>query len=125
MILTTMMTLCILGNLVDPSKWMPMQFPLPKIGRYAEQMFLQPHFSMVDPISIDSVRNFTLPPHGRSFINNNTLVTYQATVDEVLYATANLTDRQKMIAEFFDDKFASLAMGAVFVILKNRQVKNN
>ncbi|MBM3724758.1 MAG: vanadium-dependent haloperoxidase [Acidobacteria bacterium] len=42
---------------------------------------------------------------------------YQAQADEVLRASANLTDRQKMTAELFNDKIASLGFSAVFAAL--------
>jgi hypothetical protein len=63
---------------------------------------------------------YSFPSHGRSLKDGNTYATYKEDIDEILDISANLTDRQKALAEFFDHKFNSLANSVIFII----QAKN-
>lgn len=51
-----------------------------------------------------SVTQFKVPNHGR----NTGAIRYKQNVDDVLQVSAALSDEQKMLAEFFDDKFNTL-----------------
>ena len=73
-------------------------------GKFCAQQFVTPHFGRVMPFSERDVTQFKVPNHGR----NINAITYKHHVDEILRASAGLNDEQKMLAEFFDDKFNSL-----------------
>ena len=42
---------------------------------------------------------------------------YRQQVDEVLAASAAITDHQKMTAELYDNKLLSLGMAAAFIVV--------
>ena len=79
--------------------------PAPKApGKFCVQHFVTPHFGRVTPFSGHDVLYFTVNNHGR----NRDVISYKQHVDDILRTSAGLTDDQKMIAEYFDDKFNSL-----------------
>ena len=73
-------------------------------GKFCIQQFVTPHFGRVAPFSERDVTQFKVPNHGR----NIDAINYKRHVDDILRVSAGLTDEQKMLAEFFDDKFNSL-----------------
>ena len=91
-------------KLVNPSRWQPQL--VGKNGIYKAQQFVTPYWGRVKPISYDSPTQFTVSPPVNSDHHNK--AAYKRQVDEVLEASANLNDRTKMIAEFFNDKIYAL-----------------
>ncbi len=79
--------------LVDPNRWQPL---LTATG--SPQTFLAPHWRHVIPFALTSADQFrprpaALYPHPG----------YVKQVEEIVALTANLTDREKMIAEYWSD----------------------
>jgi hypothetical protein len=64
---------------------------------------------------------YSFPSHGRSLKDGNTYATYKEDIDDILDISANLTDRQKALAEFFDHKLNSLGMSVVLLV-QNRKL---
>jgi hypothetical protein len=71
------------------------------------------------PYSISSATAFPAPPPFKSDPAN--AADYAAQANEVLSASASLTDRQKMTAELFDNKLDSLGFSALFILLSRQQ----
>lgn len=86
----------------DASHWQPILTRQGRSGVYAVQSFVTPQYSMTEPYADFDPRRFRVPAPVGS--NHENLEAYRAQVDEVLEISANLTDRQKMLAEFFDLK---------------------
>jgi len=82
-------------------------------GIFRVQQFITPQYAKVLPYSFDHPGEFQAPRPIAS--NPNRFALYKQQVDEVLAASANMTDRQKMIAELFDNKINSLGFSALFV----------
>lgn len=104
-------------KLSDPSRWQP-EIQRKGLGLYKIQQFVTPQLALVEPYSYDDPRQFKMPPpHNSNFDNRRA---YKKQADEVLLASANLTDEQKLKAELFDDKFRSLA----FSVSTNTDARN-
>jgi hypothetical protein len=86
----------------DASHWQPILTRQGRSGVYAVQSFVTPQYSMTEPYADFDPRQYRVPAPVDS--NHENLQAYWAQVDEVLQISANLTDRQKMLAEFFDLK---------------------
>jgi hypothetical protein len=72
----------------DPNRWQPLP----------GQVFLAPHWQLVTPFALASAEEFRPPappqyPHG----------TYRKEVNQILHFSAQLTDREKMIAAYWAD----------------------
>ncbi len=104
-------------KLRNPSRWQP-DLQRQGLGLYKIQQFVTPQFALVEPYSYDDPRQFYMPPPRNSKFRNRRAYRQQA--DEVLLASANLTDAQKVKAELFDDKFRSLS----FSVSTNTDVRN-
>ncbi|GAB3435888.1 vanadium-dependent haloperoxidase [Flindersiella endophytica] len=91
-------------ELRDPSRWQP--DILPSAGGFAIQQFSAPFYGRVEPVSYRSPAEFSVAPPINSDVHNR--AGYKRQADEVLQASAGLTDRQKMTTEFFYDKLSSL-----------------
>jgi len=117
----------ILGENFNPNRWTPVRVPN---GRetdengnaieidenpdsFTDQEFLTPHWGAVTPFSLESPDMFRpiAPPQygssdnytdslGRTMTNNDA---WNLQVDQVIEFSANLTDTQKVIAEFWAD----------------------
>lgn len=77
----------------DPSKWQPLRF-----ANGATPGFLAPHRNQVIPFGLSSASEFRTnggPTYGSP--------QYLAQLDEIVETTANLTDEQKVIAEYWAD----------------------
>jgi hypothetical protein len=77
----------------DPSKWQPLRF-----ANGATPGFLAPHWSQVIPFGLSSASEFRTnggPTYGSP--------QYLAQLDEIVETTANLTEEQKVIAEYWAD----------------------
>lgn len=93
-----------------PSKWQPAKVTTGN-GLFKVQQFVTPQLKNVTPYSYESPKQFRAPKPWNSFVLNWN--GYVAQAQAVLDASANLTDDQKLKAEFFDDKFRSLGFSAV------------
>jgi hypothetical protein len=83
-------------TVVDPWRWQPLRVPL---GTGPEQRATTPHWKNVKSFALTSPIQFTPPGPDRladgSFDTKN--------IDSLLALTSNLTDRQKVTAEFWAD----------------------
>lgn len=95
----------------DASRWQPAIVDNDH-GIFAVQQFVTPQYALVRPYSYPTPRVFRAPRPVASNIKNRDL--YRQQVDQVLAASAGMTDRQKMIAELFDNKISSLGFSALF-----------
>ena len=86
----------------DPSRWQPLLTRQGRGGVYTVQNFVTPQYSMTEPYSDIDPREYRVDPPTDS--NHENLEAYRAQVDRVLERSANLTDSQKMLVEFFDLK---------------------
>ena len=88
-------------DLTDPTRWQPLAL-MSSPGTYVTQTFITPQFANTATYSGLDPRTIRVPPPVSS--NYENMDAYRMQVDEVLNASANLTDEQKAIIEFFDDK---------------------
>lgn len=91
-------------ELRDPSHWQPNI--VGKNGIFKIQQFVTPQYGRVTPISYKSPSQFSLTPPVNSDVHNR--AAYKKQADEILSASAHLTDHDKMTAEFFNDKINAL-----------------
>lgn len=98
-------------QLNDASRWQP-DIQRKGLGLYKIQKFVTPQYALVEPYSYGDPADHFIPPPKNS--NPHRRHRYKEQADEVLEASASLTDEQKLKAEFFDNKFDSLGLSAVF-----------
>ena len=98
-------------RLRNPSRWQP-DLQRKGLGLYKIQQFVTPQYALVEPYSYDNPADHFIPPPRKS--NHRRWFAYKSQADEVLAASANLTEEQKLMAEFFDNKFDSLGISAAF-----------
>ncbi|MGW3498371.1 DUF6851 domain-containing protein [Streptomyces sp. NPDC001020] len=96
----------------NPSRWQPLVVTRGN-GIFQVQQFVTPQLARVRPYSYSDPAKFRAPVPRASDHRNR--VEYRRQVDDILAASARLTDEQKMKCEMFDDKFLSLgaAVGSV------------
>lgn len=97
-------------RLRNPSKWQP-DIQRQGMGIYKVQQFVTPQYALVEPYSYRTPRSFHVPPPFNS--NHRHRKAYKQQADEVLEASATLTEEQKLKAELFDNKISSLGFSAV------------
>ncbi len=103
-------------QLRDPSRWQP-AVRTNGTGLFQVQQFVTPQLRLTKPYTYNNPNMFHVPPPIKSRPTGpNGRQMYKQQADEVLEYSANLTDRQKMTAEFFDDKFRSLGFSALFIL---------
>jgi hypothetical protein len=118
-------------ELSDPRRWQP-DIITSENGLFFGQTFVTPQLALTSPYSYDEPE-LRAPVPGKSFAiagrgspagdpgagqgGGRPLPPYREQADEVLAASAALTDQQKMTAEFFDDKIRSLGFSILFVSL--------
>lgn len=108
-------------QLIDPSRWQPLEVPDGQ-GGVTAQTFVTPQWSQVAAYSYDDVDQFTTPVPTASIPRGNKQRTaYEQQLDDVIEVSHNLTAEQKLIADFFDNKFASLGFSAL-AVLQSRQL---
>lgn len=90
----------------DPSRWQPNVVTTGN-GVFRVQEFVTPQWSVTRPYSYRDPAEFPLPPPVNSDAVRNP-AGYKRQADEILHASANLTDYQKVLAENFNDKFRAL-----------------
>ena len=95
------------NKLKDPSRWQPLIFNAGN-GEYVGQQFVTPQWANTEPYTDIDPRKIRAPAPTKS--NHVNTADYREQADEVLNAVANLTDRKKIIAEYFDNK----ARGTLF-----------
>lgn len=104
-------------DLLNPSRWQPNMTTVGN-GQFVIQQFITPQLGFTRPYSFRSADRFHVPPPTAS--NHHNDAAYRAQADEVLAASAALTDRQKAAAELFDNKFASLFSSVGFLAESRR-----
>jgi hypothetical protein len=104
-------------KLEDERRWQP-RLTTSAYGIARVQHFVTPQYALTLPFSLDDPEDFGVVkpkksykqgPHGKK--------AYRDQADEVLEASANLTDEQKMFAELFDDKIRGLGFSTIFASL--------
>jgi len=101
-------------ELVDPAHWQPALTPHHRRlgpgpgdkGVFTVQHFVTPQMGLVEPNAFRDPARFRLAPPDHT--NNPRSRDYKRAVDEMLSASANLTDAQKVNAEFFDNKLLGI-----------------
>lgn len=99
-------------ELIDPSRWQP-NIVTAGNGLFTVQQFVTPQLRLTLPYSYASPNQFQAPPPENS---NHNSPAYVQQANEVLTASAGLTDYQKAAAELFDDKLRSLGFSALFLL---------
>jgi len=105
-------------KLVNPSRWQPTLGPhhrrlgAPATGTgdkgiFVVQQFVTPHIRLTKPVTYKDPAQFHL--RAPDFSDHTRSKAYKRAVDEILEVSAGLTDKQKVIAEIFDDKALGLA----------------
>jgi hypothetical protein len=106
-------------QLNDPSRWQPDIIQMGN-GLFRVQKFATPQLRVTLPYSYGTPEIFeTSPPiksHGKGHFGK---LAYKEQADEVLAASAALTDYQKMAAELFDDKLLGLGFSGLFASVAN------
>ncbi|TGB13391.1 hypothetical protein E2651_09610 [Streptomyces sp. MZ04] len=101
-------------KLVNPSKWQPLASPHRRRvgggpgdkGIFIDQRFSTPQLRLVKAHSYKDPAEFELarPEH----LDHTNVNKYKSAVDEVLAASAKLTDEQKVKTEFFDNTYLGI-----------------
>ena len=97
-------------TLTDPSRWQPARVRV-GTGKYSDQVFVTPQYGQVTPYTPLWELGTTVAPPDASNVEN--LDAYKAQADQAIATTAALTDEQKMLAEFFENKLFSLPVSLV------------
>lgn len=79
-------------TMVDPNHWQPL------IINGNTQKFIAPFWGQVKPFALKSIAQYSVKPPALAGT-----ASYKKQVDEVLAYSANLTDREKVIAEYWAD----------------------
>jgi hypothetical protein len=118
-------------ELVNPSRWQPQLTPhnrrlagglgdkgtpdgrriggaVGDKGIFTVQNFVTPQMRLVKARTFKDPSQFRLAPPRHS--DHTRVSDYKRSVDEVLAASAGLTDRQKVVAEFFDNKLLGIGL---------------
>ena len=103
-------------ELVDAGRWQPL-IRRTGIGQYTVQTFVTPQMANTALMSDFNPRDFRHPAPTAS--NPENWDAYKAQVDHILEVSANLTDEQKMTAEFFDNKIISLGYSFIGAAVQN------
>lgn len=99
-------------ELSQPGRWQPL-IKTNGGGLFQAQQFVTPQYALTTPYSYPDPRQFHVPvPHMSDPAN---MGAYKQQADEVLAVSAGLTDHQKALAEFFNNKPNSLGTVGVFV----------
>jgi hypothetical protein len=103
-------------QLIDPSRWQPLEVPDGQ-GGVKTQTFVTPQWSEVEAYSYDHVDQFLTPAPEASIPRGKEQRTaYEEQLNDVIEVSENLTAEQRLAADFFDNKFASLGFSAVAVL---------
>jgi hypothetical protein len=107
-------------ELTDPSRWQPAVTSRGN-GIFSVQQFATPQWARTEPYSYRSPERFRVPPP----VNSNPhgpggRQRYKQQIDQVLAASAALTDQRKLAAELFNNKIESLGFVALFLAQSRR-----
>ena len=97
-------------ELVDASRWQP-EMQRQGVGLYKIQQFVTPQYGLVEPFAFESPSAYSVPVPEQS--NSRNFGAYKQQTDRVLQYSADLTEKQKLTAELFDDKLRSIARSTV------------
>lgn len=98
-------------ELSDPSRWQP-EIVSSGNGLFSVQQCVSPQMGTTVAYSYDDPAAFMVPD---PTLSDPDTPGYRQQADEVLAASAELTDYQKMVSELFDDKFLGLGFSALFM----------
>ena len=104
-------------DLVDASRWQP-AIRRQGMGVHSVQQFVTPQMANTEPFSDFNPRDYRIPAPVASNPENRDA--YKAQLDHVLEVSANLTDEDKMMAEFFDNKIVSLGWSLIHAAVQHR-----
>jgi hypothetical protein len=99
-------------ELIDPGRWQP-NIGTRGGGLFQVQQFVTPQWRLTKAYTFDDVSVFQVPAPTKSDPHN--AAEYKQQADEVLAVSAGLTDRQKIMAELFDDKIFSIGAAGAFI----------
>ena len=108
-------------RLINPRRWQPDTLSNGS-GIFSTQQFVTPQLAVTRPFSYDEP-TLKAPFPRKSYavrFNGKPLPAYRAQADEVLAVQAALSDRQKLTAEFFDNKIISLGFSTLAASLALR-----
>lgn len=101
-------------DLKDERRWQP-NIVSNRYGITRVQAFVTPQYGLTLPYSYDDPQDFGVPVPSKSYKQGpKGKKKYKEQADQVIDASANLTDEQKLLAELFDDKIRSLGFSAIF-----------
>jgi hypothetical protein len=103
-------------DLRNPSRWQP-NIVTRGNGTFQVQQFVTPQLRKTLPYSYRNPNQFHAPVPTDS--NHHNREAYRRQADEVLAASAALTDEQKMMSELFDNKLRSLGFSILFASQAN------
>jgi hypothetical protein len=91
-------------------------------GIFFSQQFVTPQLGVTQPFSYDSVTRMAPVPKDSYAVTPSGKLRpqYRAQAEEVLAVQAALTDRQKLISEFFDNKIISLGFSTLAATLAHQ-----
>lgn len=101
-------------RLINPRRWQPDTVTTGS-GIFFTQQFVTPQWANTQPYSYNKP-TLIAPFPWKSYAvrrNGKPFPAYKAQADEVLTVQADLTDHQKLVAEFFDDKIHSLGFSTL------------
>ena len=108
-------------RLINPRRWQPDTLTNGS-GIFSTQQFVTPQLAVTRPFSYDEP-TLMAPFPRKSYavrFNGKPRPAYRAQADEVLAVQAALSDRQKLTAEFFDNKIISLGFSTLAASLAHR-----
>lgn len=103
-------------TLRDPSRWQPAMV-MDRTGIFRSQVFVTPQLGQVTPYTDLWGLNPPLAAPEASDVNN--LAAYRAQADAVISATAAITEEQRMLSEFFENKLFSLPVSMVVAAMQD------
>ena len=99
----------------DPSHWQP-AIERMGTGKYRSQVFVTPQYGQVFPYTDLWSLDLPLPAPEKSNFENR--ADYEAQAKAVLEKSADLTEMQKVLSEFYENKLFSLPVSTVVTSLK-------
>jgi hypothetical protein len=99
-------------DLIDPGRWQP-TINTAGGGLFNSQIAVTPQYALTRPFTYTNPAQFQVPAPLLSDPAN--VAGYKQQADEVLAVSANLTDYQKGLAEFFNDKPDSIGLISWYV----------
>jgi hypothetical protein len=99
---------------VNPRRWQPDTLTTGS-GIFFSQQFVTPQFGVTHPFSYDEPTLMAPVPYKSYAVTpgGHPMPGYRAQADEVLAVQASLTDEQKLLAEFYDNKITSLGFSTL------------